>query len=512
MKKILSFVLVFALLFSAISASSEGIPSPKEEVVYGILKLDGSVNSLYVVNIFNGGAITDYGSYSDIRNMTTSEKLSQNGEQITINTNADKFYYQGTLEKKDLPWDIAIKFFLDGKEISGSDLAGKGGKLEINMSVKQNNKINSTFFDNYALQIALSLDNKLCSNIKTDNATIAEAGSKKQLSYTVLPSNGIDITVTADVRDFEMEPITINGIKLSLGIAVDSDEFTNQIQELSDAIKKLDNGAFELLKGLSQLSEGMQKYTDGMKSFNDGLLQLSGGADKLDTGAAALKNGLSELAKQNDALIKGALAIQQAAFDSVNGKLSEMGLGLPALTPENYSIVLSSIPDLSAVKKQLDGAVQFTQGLKGYTEGVSQLGKGASDLAKGTSEFKSSSSIIAASANELYSAGAELNAAIKELREGLASYKDGTKKLRNGTSDMDLEINNKIDEMLGSISGKGDKVISFVSYKNTNVSAVQFVLKTASISVPGVQKAAAPKPVQLSFWQKLLKLFGFKYA
>lgn len=509
MKKILPFFLVFALLFTSVMpVSAAGIPSLKEEVVYGILNLDGSVNSLYVVNIFNGGVITDYGNYSEIRNMTTSEDISQNSDQITINTNTDKFYYQGTLEKKELPWDITIKYFLDGKEITGSELAGKSGKLKIDVSVKQNAKVSSTFFDNYALQIALSLDNKLCTNIKTDNATVAEAGGKKQLSYTVLPGNGIDITVTADVRDFEMDAITINGIKLSLGITVDSDEFTEQISELDDAIKGLDDGAAEILDGLNQLSNGMQKYINGMKTFNDGLGQLSSGADKLNTGATALKNGLSELTKQNDSLANGALAIQQATFDSVNAQLSEMGLGLPVLTPDNYSTVLSPIPDLAGVKKQLDGAVQFTQGLKGYMDGVAQLGKGASDLANGTAEFKTSSSVIASSANELYNAGAELNKGIKKLRDGLASYKHGTKELRDGTSGMGSEIDNKVDEMLGSISGKGDKVVSFVSDKNTNVSAIQFVLKTNSISLPESPKAAPQKPVQLTFWQKLLKLFG----
>lgn len=509
MKKILSIVLLFVLLFTSfIPASAANTPSPKEEVVYGILNLDGSVNNLYVVNIFNGGTITDFGNYTDIRNMTTSEKLSQNGEQITINTNADRFYYQGTLQKKELPWDISIKYYLDGKEISASELAGKSGKIKITVSVKQNNKASSTFFNNYALQISLSLDNKLCSNIEANNATIAEAGSKKQLSYTVLPGNGIDIAVSADVHDFKMDAITLNGIRLALGIEVDSNEFTGQLSDLAGAISELDTGAAGLLDGINQLSGGMQKYINGMKAFNDGLGQFSSGADKLNTGAAALKNGLSQLTNQNASLVNGALTIQQATFDSINEKLGTMGLGLPVLTPENYSTVLSSVPDLAEVKKQLDGAVQFTQGLKGYTDGVTQLSKGATDLESGTSEFKSSSSIIAASANELYKAGAELNAAVKKLRDGLVSYNDGTKQLRNGTSDMDSQINGKIDEMLGSISGKGDKVISFVSDKNTNVSAVQFVLKTDSINLPEAPKAVEVKPAKLNFWQKLLKLFG----
>jgi len=509
MKKILSFLLVFVLLTTSnILVLAETPPSPKEEVVYGLLNLDGSINDLYVVNIFKGGSITDYGNYSDLRNMTTSEKIIQNGDQITINTTANKFYYQGTLENMALPWDINIKYFLNDKEIDGTELAGKNGKLKIAMSVKQNKKINSTFFDKYALQIALSLDNKLSDDIKTENATIAEAGGKKQLAYTILPGNSMDITVTADVKDFEMDAITINGIKLALGIDVDSDEFTGQISELTDAIKELDDGAGELLDGLNQLSSGMQKYIDGMKAFKDGLGELADGADALNTGATALKNGLFEITKQNDSLINGALAIQQATFDSVNGKLAEMGLGLPVLTPENYSAILTPIPNLTPIKEQLDGIVQFTQGLKGYTDGVAQLGKGASDLAEGTSEFKSSSSIIASSANELYNAAVELNSGIKKLQEGLASYKVGTGQLRSGTSGMDSEINNKIDELLGGISGNSDQVISFVSEKNTNVSAVQFVLKTDSITIPEPIKVAVEEPIQLNFWEKLLKLFG----
>ena len=318
MKKILSCLVIFGfLLASGVSVLASNAPSLKEEVIYGILNLDGSVKDLYVVNIFAGGAITDYGNYSDIRNMTTSETLHQNGDLITIDTSAERLYYQGTPDDKELPWDIAIKYYLDGKETSGAELAGKSGELKIAMSVTQNDQVNSSFFDNYALQIALSLNNQLCSNIRADNATVAEAGSNKQLTYTVLPGNSGDITVSADVRNFKMDGISVNGIKLSLGITVDSAAFTKQIAELSTAIKGLDAGAVELLGGLNQLSGGMQQYIDGMKSFKDGLGELAVGANQLHTGATALKQGLAELSKQNDSLVQGALAIQHATFASL---------------------------------------------------------------------------------------------------------------------------------------------------------------------------------------------------
>jgi len=509
MKKILSIVLIFAfLLIYVIPSSANNTPSLKEEVVYGILNIDGSVKNLYVVNIFTSGNITDYGHYSEIRNLTNSEKINRNGDEITINTKADRFYYQGTLENRELPWDIAIKYFLDGKEISGKDLGGKSGALKINVSVKQNKNANSIFFNIYALQITISLDNKLCSGIKAENATIAEAGNKKQLAYTVLPGNSADIVVTADVHDFEMEPVTINGIKLALDINIDNSIFNEQISELANAIKGLDDGTSELLNGINSLSDGMQKYINGMKAFKDGLGQLSDGAGKLEAGASQIKGGLSELTKQNDLILTGAMAIQQSTFDYVNSQLGSMGLEFPALTPENYSAILSSVPQLSSVKKQLDGVVQFTQGLKSYMDGVSQIDSGISDLSKGISEFKLSTSKISSSANELYNAGAELNAGIKKFRDGLASYKAGTNKLREGTSNIDSEIENKVDEILSGIFGNDNKVASFVSDKNTNVTAVQFVLKTEPVNAPEIKEPSVPKSVRLNFWQRLLKLFG----
>jgi X-X-X-Leu-X-X-Gly heptad repeat protein len=509
MKKTTVLLLALAILSTPTAAVfAQDAPSPKEEAVYGILHHDGSIRDLYVVNIFNGSVITDYGNYAEVRNLTTSEKLVRDGDRVTINTTADKFYYQGTLEKKELPWVIDIKYHLDGRQVSGSELAGKSGRLKITVSVKQNDKVNSIFFSNYALQISLPLNSRLCSNIEADNAVIAEAGGKKQLTWTVLPGKGADIAVTADVRDFEMDSATINGIKLAFEINADTGTFTDQLAQLTDAVKELDSGAGELLDGLDQLADGMRKYTEGLKAFNDGVGRLSAGAGRLDAGAGALKDSLQELARQNDALMAGALAIQKATFDSVSAQLSALDPRIPALTPENYAGVLSQVPGTSDVKIQLDGIVQFTQGLKAYMDGVARLGAGAEELAKGTGEFRSSAAVVSASANELYKAGAELDEAVRKLRNGLASYRNGVKQLRDGTSDIDAEIEKKVDELLAGILGSDDGPVSFVSDKNTNVEAVQFVLRTEPINMPKTAKNTVTEPVRLTFWLKLLKLFG----
>ena len=504
---IAAFSTVITLLLPTGAARAEATPTQKEEVVYGMLGLDGSVKSLYVVNILKGGEVTDYGNYSEIRNMTSTETLHLDGDRITVNTAAAKLYYQGKLISQNLPWSITIRYFLDGEELTGPELAGKSGELRIAVSITQNQAVDPSFYEGFALQLSITLDTLLCDNIVADGATIAEAGRNKQLSFTVLPGEGAKLQVTASVHDFEMEPISINGIRLNLGISFDETVFTNQISQLIAAIEGVDDGAGELLDGVRQLSEGMASYVEGLKEFKDGIVQLDSGVDGLKEGAQALDKGLLELSKQNTELIAGASAIRQTFFDTVNAQISAMELGLPVLTPKNYSLILSGIPELATVKNQLDNIVKFTEGLIGYTEAVSQLGEGASALSKGATELKSGSAVLATSAKELYDAAVTLNTAVGEVRDGLAAYKEGTKMIRDGTSGLNSEVENQINGILDSISGNGSKLVSFVSEKNTEVMAVQFVMKTEAIRLLKVE-TLAPKPKKLNFWQKLLRLFG----
>jgi X-X-X-Leu-X-X-Gly heptad repeat protein len=508
MKKRIALILGLIMLLTSAAPSSTAATSPKEEVIYGLLNYDGSVENLYVVNIFDGGHITDYGIYNKLSNLTTIDDINQEDDKITISTDAEKFYYQGDLLSKQLPWNIIIKYYMDDNEMSAQDLAGKSGQLKISIFINKNPNISGAFYDNFGLQIALLLDNKLSRNIIADNATIAEAAGSKQINFTVLPGNPFEGTITADVKDFGMEAISINAIRLAFDISIDSSQFTGQFEELIHGIKELDDGAGELLDGLNELSSGINDYVDGLNAFKKGIGQLSLGTKELYTGASSLSSGLSELVKQNANINLGATALQNTAFDAVNAQIQGMGLGLPNLTPENYIDILSNISDLVIVKQQLDGIIEFVQGLRAYTDGVAQLGIGAGELTAGIKDFSDSSGEIAASANAIYEGAVRINSGINELRDGMATYKNGTGEFSSKTSGINSEIDNHINELLDEISGGGGQVESFVSDKNTSIDSVQFVLKTAAIEIPVSPSVEISEPVKLTFWQKLLKLFG----
>ena len=344
-KRIISVLLVALLIigvmpFSAFAASEN---TPKEEVVYINLNADGSVKEINVVNIFDldkNGQIIDYGKYESLRNMTTTDKIGYSGETITIDAKAGKLYYEGKLDSNVMPWNIAIRYYMDGKEYKASDIAGKSGNLKITMKITENANCIGNFFEGYALQASVTLDTKKCSNIHADGATVANVGSDKQLTYTILPNKGADIEITANVTDFEMSGIAINGLKLNLAIDIDDAEIQSKIDEIIGAVNDLDEGAGDLKNGAEDLY-------DGTKLLNDKVGELYTGVSALNGGAVELYNGLTAITSKNKELLDGAYeafkGLCTASETVLNAELTKNGLQTVTLTPETYATVLTEL-------------------------------------------------------------------------------------------------------------------------------------------------------------------------
>ena len=134
-----------SLPFSAFAAEEH---TPKEEVVYINLNADGSVKEINVVNIFDldgKGTIIDYGAYESVRNMTTTDEITCEGNQVSVEAEAGKLYYEGKLTNTQMPWKINIHYYWDGAEYDAKELAGKNGSLKITMDITENTACAGTF-------------------------------------------------------------------------------------------------------------------------------------------------------------------------------------------------------------------------------------------------------------------------------------------------------------------------------------------------------------------------------
>ena len=96
-----------------------------------MLNGQGQVDGLYAVNIFDGGEIVDYGDYASVHPLNTEDEISYENGEVRFQSDAQRVYYQGNLNTKDLPWLFALTYRLDGQPVEAEKLAGKSGHVEI---------------------------------------------------------------------------------------------------------------------------------------------------------------------------------------------------------------------------------------------------------------------------------------------------------------------------------------------------------------------------------------------
>lgn len=620
-KRIGVICLCLMLIFSFTMMSFAEGASPKEEVVYIMTDAGGGVGSVNVVNIFSGGNIVDYGDYTEVKSLTTEDEIDQSGDTVTFSTEAETVYYQGTMkENTEIPWNISIKYFIDGKEYAPDEVGGKSGKLEIKFNVTKNDKCATNFFSNYALQAEFTLDTKRCKKIAAADATVANEGANKLLTYTILPGRGINTTITAEVKNFRMDAVEINGVQLNLSLGnIDTSSITGQVAQLIAATKALSAGTTALYTGSNALKAGSSRLNSASSEVNSGVAALDRGIGSLQSGILEMKSGVSTLNSKSSALVSGSSQVKSAlsqmqhkisgvnispgdigkmsssssairsTLNSINSKCSNLsgtissqtGSAQSAIGSLNSSIgalqtiaantedpyIKSQIQEQIAVIQrassslsssmnglnstssqvselyyasqglgsqyaQIDSAIsqlssfagefnelktglgtlvaRYTEldlGLNEYTNGISSVSAGYSDLSKGVSQLASGSKELLNGTGALTSGSRDLYNGVINLCEGTSKLAAGTSQLQNGASGVNPQ--GTIDSILSSIGGSQSNPTSFVSPKNTAVSSVQFVIKTDSVEPAYEEEKTETDSTKLSWWQKILKLFGF---
>lgn len=390
MKKHVALLLVVTLLITLlvpVNVSADTKEEAKQEVVYVTLDAAGAVSGIYVVNIFDlpeGESFVDYGDYESIRNMTSTLPLFYDGEEISGQSAGQKIYYEGILDSAKLPWEIAIEYYLDGIKYPTGELAGESGELEITISIQENKDYTGMFFDHFALQVSLSLDTGHCKNIVAEGATGANVGKERQLTYTVLPGNKLDASITAQVSDFEMDGISVNGLPLSMHVEVDDEELLEQITELLDGIVKLDDGAIELEDGVSSLQNGVED------DLQDGVSELRDGAELLQSGAGELKNGSSNLKRGASDLKDGAAALDTGVHSLLAG-IQQVEEGLNTLHAKSAQLTGGSSQVKGAllqIQETLNGVSASTDSLQLLLDSSAAIKQGLGSLTDGAAALQ----------------------------------------------------------------------------------------------------------------------------
>ena len=463
--------------------------SAKEEVIYANLDASGTVTGVYAVNSFAvqaGDTVTDHGSYTAVRNMTTTDPLEHSGDTVTATMAQDgKLYYEGTMDTATaLPWLVKLTYTLDGAEIAPEELGGKSGALAIRLQVSRNPDCTGDFFDQYALQVTMTLDTDRAQNIVADGATMANVGSNKQLSYILLPGSDSDVTVTADVTDFAMNAISLNGVKLRLNLGLNGADLTGMLDRLQSGSVQLDDGANALADGIAQVQAGLD-------TLNGKSGELTGGSAKVKAALTQMQtalNGVSASTDQLTTLLDASTQIQngiaqldagaaqldeQVRYDAYKAILKENGLDLDQLKDGNAK-AMEQLEQLARVMPQLKDVILLLKGssanidametyLNTVHDGVAQLHAGSSTLNSQYGQFDAgvrqlanaltgmlgNLSVLTDGVNQLASQYGQLDSGLNAYTDGVAQLKAGVAQLAEGAA----QLTGGTGELRSSVSG-----------------------------------------------------------
>ena len=402
------------------SVSLKDNDADKDESVYLISDANGNVNKTIVVDHLKNkdkkDTLEDASNLSDIENVKGKEKFTQSGDKLTWQAGGKDIYYQGTATEEP-PVTQKVTYYLDGKEISPEDLAGKSGKVKIRFdytnTTSYTEKVNGekqTVSVPFAAITGLVFGDGF-ENIEVTNGKAEVSDSSSVVLGYALPglkdSLGIkdkdldgDVNIpeymemTADVKNFSMPAamtFVVNASDYVSTDGIDTSDLDDMINDLKDASTQLQDGSKTLAEGTDTLTDGLSTLQSKLGTFASGVGTLQSGLKTYTDGVSTLSGGLNTLGNSTGALVSGADKLNDGA-----GQLAS-------------------------------GSATLKDGLKSYTDGANGLAKGASDLDAGIGTLAEKSGTLVDGATKLDDGASQLSASASSINEGIKSLDTGLK-------------------------------------------------------------------------------------
>ena len=297
----------------------------KEETVYVIADNTGKEQKIIVsdhlINNDDKDTLEDASTLKDIENVKGDETFTQSGNKVTWQADGNDIFYQGTSES-ELPVTQKLTYYLDGKEVTPEELAGKSGEVTIRFDYTNNQKVTAKIDgkdeDIYVPFMAVSgmiLGDEF-SDIEVENGKVISDGSNNVVVGYALPGlkeslnvkdddfDG-DVTipdyveVKAKVENFKLDTTMTVVMNATNFISADSDNDTSKLDEvfdtLADAMDQLTDGSAELADGVDTLKSKMGDFKDGVGTLQSGVHAYTDGAGKIASGITQLSDSIPTL-------------------------------------------------------------------------------------------------------------------------------------------------------------------------------------------------------------------------
>ena len=567
LKKVATSFLVACTLLTTIPVSA----LTKEEIVYTKLNNDGSKKTSFVqehlINSENLDTIEDISDLKNIWNINSSHTFQQNKNNYTWASLGNDIFYQGISDRK-MPITQTVKYYLNGKESTVSDMLGKSGKIKVEIVYENHEKHvvkidgkEENLYTPFVITTGTVISNKNSKNVEVTNGKVINNGSSYMVVALSSPglyeSLDIDtlkefdtVTLTYETEKFELASIySIATPKLleteDLKVFEKLDKLYDNSKLLKSSIDKIEEGSKELLEGSKKIDTGSNllyenlevvlKSLDGIKegaiSLDSGLKQILGELQKVEK---ELENGMSEssiqsletLIKTNEATItkltntntelKTAYEqyhLESLTYEQVLAMDSTMTLYNVKLNYENlYENNAQLIYLLQMNNKALNETLESIKGMQQKVQVlIATLNKYLVQLEIGTGKLSDGT-------EQLREGVAMLTSKMRELKEGTSNLRVGINTLQNGihefnqdgitpiTQFLDTDVREVTNKMEALINLSEDYQTFTMKLENMNGST-KFISVIDGVSLPKEVKKVEKKEEKQSLWDRIVNLF-----
>ena len=373
-----------------------------------------------------------------------------------------------------LPIKVKLSYYLDDKEVSASEIAGKTGhaKIVYNYSSAKEHEGKQVPF------VVLSgavLDKNVFTNIKLTNGKVVSndqnltvigysvVGLNENLGTDLLPQEFI---IEADVTNFKFD--TSYTVATNELIADLDTSKLSSVNELVSSINQLAAGFDIIVAGSSSLKSGMNALYDGLISFQNGATELSAGAYKLSDGAKQLSNGLDQVVDLHNNILGKAEKIIDEAERKIQEKIDAI--------IEKYDIPEEAIEKIKELIKPIEDVCnKVANGVISYTDGIKQLADGARQLSDGIDQLAYGASALFNGSVQLRNGALQLNNGTNALHSGLVTFRN------NGISRLADFANNDVAGFMNNFKKSVEAAKSYKYYQDSSADSVKFVFKSSGV-------------------------------
>ena len=400
-----SFIMLLNNFGIAYAENEEQSILNKTESVFINTDSYGQVTKVNIYNnyaISNVNSIIDHGNYESIQVLTGNNTPVVSGDEISWKTSGDNSL--GHIGKasnelaKQVPWNISIKYYLNGVETLAKDLPHANGLVKIVIKVTPNKEAPLYYQNNYMMEIQTSFDMAKYISISSEDAIEAQVGNTKSLTFMILPGHEKEVSLEIGSNDFSLDNITFAMVPLEGDILEIIQDAVEDKKSVRDAWDATNESLDVILNQLSSSSKNIDKVVKGTESLQNSLDNI---VDNFDT--QYMINSKSNERINNIENMIGTLDLLSGDFTSLDERVSTFR------------------SDVSYIKQRIKDTKQLFNNLK---NDLIKLNEGLSANIKDIERLETRSKDVTQDLSDISKLLADLKTSVKELNKLLDNVDD----------------------------------------------------------------------------------------